>query len=229
MKFISKKSITFSIILLFIGVSVSSAINIQNVSTKEEYTEKDVRELLFETIVDVVNNPEVKQLVKDNEYQIRIKDGNYQNIIKKILFRNPGLLSSMFILRQVITINSLNKLYVIGLNLNKVLGEDELLQLKNSIEVTSQCDCGEIENIELHHKFAQFNNNKLCNYLGRMIVDLELFIILPYIIVFAIFFDIPIIGDILWNVLNNVLIPLENTLCNLYENTFNCGNHPYCE
>ena len=223
-----KKSITFSIILLFIGVSVSSAINIQNVSTKEEYTEKDVRELLFETIVDVVNNPEVKQLVKDNEYQIRIKDGNYQNIIRKILFRSPALLSSIFILRQGITIDSLNKLYDIGLKLYKVLDEDELLQLKNSIEVKSQCDCGEIDDIELQYKFAQFENDLICDIIGSIITVYAVSILVPFELIIEIFQDIPFIYDMLINLyLVTIRVPFD-TLCNLHQDTYNCPWHLFC-
>jgi hypothetical protein len=226
------KVLALSVIFLFIGVSFSSAINIQSVSSKEEYTEEEVREVLLETIVDVVNNPDVKEQLKSNEYQIRIKDGNYQNIIRKILFRNPGLLYSIFILKQDITIDSLNRLYDIGLRLSKVLDEDELLQLKNSIEVTSYCGCCDLtdiimENEKLNHLFTQYPNEILCNWFSSFMLIYWSYA-LTITVISGLFHYIPILSQIFeaWEFrLAHIYL---NVICPIYEDTLDCGQHVSC-
>ena len=108
-----KKVLVIGVILLFIGVSVQPSMG-TDVPEKIEVEPKDY---LFQTIVDISNNPEVKELfeqVKDKGI-VFISDYNFRNVYLKLLFRNPRLFCSLLFTKYI---HSLNKKVLLVKSLN---------------------------------------------------------------------------------------------------------------
>ena len=92
-----KKVIVLSVIALFICVSFQSALAVEpKLSADNTQIEEDIepKDYLFDTIIVIANNPEVKELFEEYGNNIYDLDYNYKGILLKILFNNPKLLFS---------------------------------------------------------------------------------------------------------------------------------------
>ena len=59
-------TLVFGVILLLIGIGIQPAI--ATIETKEEKIDIEPKDYLFQTIIDIANNPDVKELVEQNKY-----------------------------------------------------------------------------------------------------------------------------------------------------------------
>jgi hypothetical protein len=140
---ILRKILVIGSIVILLGVGVHPVIAEESIG-QENCSEKnwqDEKAYLFQTFIDVVNNPSVEKLLEQSREELKNKiiydiDGN--RIIKKILLEKPGMLFTMLFTKPSISYNYLNKLYNQGIELVNILGEDEVLEIAESINFNNE-------------------------------------------------------------------------------------------
>ncbi|EMR75543.1 hypothetical protein MBGDF03_00359 [Thermoplasmatales archaeon SCGC AB-540-F20] len=157
-----KKLLAVGVIVLFLGVAIAPSIN-ANIGELSEGNYEDCgckdsnvqpeyeiniepKDYLFQTIIDTANNPDVKNLLEyyDNDL---LKVDIDRSVYRKILFRNPRLLFNMLFTKPSMTIEYLNKCYNKGIEITNILGEDKVLEMMDSVEVTNIKLFNELNNI----------------------------------------------------------------------------------
>ena len=130
-----KKGLIVGIIVLFIGVSVQPGMGTE-IPDKIEVEPKDY---LFQTIIDISNNPDVRDLVEQvkNNDKVFKCDYNFVNVYLKLLLRNPRELFSMLFTKPSMTYEYLDLIYTKGFELLNVIGENEALEIIDSVESTN--------------------------------------------------------------------------------------------
>ena len=146
------------ILFLLFGIAVQPGTAF--LQPKKIYTEP--KEFLFQTIIDIVNNPDVKSLTEQAKNNGALLDFNpgYRNIYKKLLFRNPNLIRSLIFMNPTITHEYLNNAYNQGCDLINDIGEDRALNIIESITVTNSYFSNKLSKIikkndELNNKIIE--------------------------------------------------------------------------
>ncbi len=186
------KILVIGTLLLLFGIAVQPG--------TATFQPKDIhiepKEFLFQTIIDIANNPDVKILIEQEKKNGVFLDFNlyYRNIYRKLLFRNPNLLHLLILTKPSITHEYLNIAYNQGCDLINELGEDRALEIIDSITITNPNFSNKLSNI--------IKNNDDLNYKINEIkaINCELNPYLP-------FKDHPIICAILLILLFTVMIP----------------------
>jgi hypothetical protein len=144
-----KKVLVFTVVALFLGLGVYPSIAVEPISSTknifekeiEQYTLTDSKDFLFQTILDIADNPEVKGLLNLNEEDWK-NDNLYiswnldsKGLFQKLLFKKPTTLMSILFTEPSMTHNYLDFSYSIGCELIKVLGEEYVLDIINSAEI----------------------------------------------------------------------------------------------
>jgi hypothetical protein len=94
------------------------------------------KDYLFQTIIDIANNPEVKNLLEkygNDLYKVDIDRSAY----RKLFLRNPRLMFNMLFTKPSMSMEYLDKCYNNGVEFTNIIGEDKALDMMNSIEVTN--------------------------------------------------------------------------------------------
>ena len=125
--------ISFGITILFLGVGIQPAI--ATVEPKEDIKDVEPKDYLFQTIIDIANNPDVKELFEQYEYDL-LKVDKARSIYRKILFRNPRLFFNTLLTKPSITYDYLDKSYNKGIEITNIIGNDIVLEMIESIGVT---------------------------------------------------------------------------------------------
>ena len=153
------KSFTLGIVVIFICVSFQPIIAEKTVSLKKESNNDNVdfekvKEYLFQTLIDILNNPEVKQFLNEHKHDLITRNNNYdcKNAIQKISSQNPKLLKSIFITKPKMTYEYLETNYNRGLELYNILGEEESLKMIESIYVANPELFNELKDIIVNDK-----------------------------------------------------------------------------
>jgi len=110
--------------------------------------ESDVepKDYLFQTIIDIANNPDVKNLLEQYEYDL-LKVDIDSSIYRKIIFRNPRLFHSLLFTKPSMSIDYLNKCYNNGIEITKILGENIVIETIESVEVIDMKFFDTLDNI----------------------------------------------------------------------------------
>jgi len=140
-----KKGLAFAVVLLFIGVSFQSIIAEKTISVEKESDYNNVdfeqaKEYLFQIIIDISNNPEVKQFLNEHKHDLITRDNNnyeYKNVIQKICSQNPKLLKSILFNKPKMTYEYLETNYNKGLELYNILWEEESLKIVESVKIAN--------------------------------------------------------------------------------------------
>lgn len=126
------------------------------------------KEFLFETIIDISNNPDVKNLIEQakNNCVFLDFDSYNRNIYRRLLFRNPNLFCSLIFTKPCITHEYLDIAYAQGCDLMNVIGEDKAMEIIESITFTNPNFSNKLSNIiknndQLNYKI---NEIKAMNY-----------------------------------------------------------------
>ena len=142
-KEIFSKTLVMGILVILIGVGVYPAV--AEVSISQESTLKneeiDAKAYLFQTVIDISNNPSVKRLLeqsKDDFNNVFLSNIECNNKIKKILFEKHGLFFSMLFTKPSISHRYLDKVYDHGVELVNIIGIDEALEILESVHFTNQ-------------------------------------------------------------------------------------------
>jgi len=143
-----KKVIVIGVIALFIFVGFQQAFASESfISTDIIKEELEPKDYLFDTIVTIANNPEVKELFEEYGNNIYDLDYNYKGIFLQILFRNPSLLFSKLFTKPKITDEYLNSVVNEGCEIVDIIGEDKALEIIKSIEIPNPILLDELDNI----------------------------------------------------------------------------------
>ena len=149
------KTLALGVIVLFISVSYQPIIAEETISVEKESNYdncsfEEAKEYLFQTIIDISNNPEVKDLLKQSNQRLFTSDYDYKDVFLHLLFRKPRLLKSLLFTRPKMTIEYLDKSYNNGAELINLLEEEESLDMVESVKITEPEMFNELKNIILN-------------------------------------------------------------------------------
>jgi hypothetical protein len=225
------KTLVLGVICLFIGVGVNPAI--ATVELDEETIDVEPKDYLFETIVAIANNPDVKEIFEGYEHNIFNFDYNGKYIFRQLLFKNPKLLCSMVFTKPKTTTQYLDKAYKQGIELVNIFGEEKALKILDSVGLTNPELLDELNNIimndeDLSNRISTLielngDNSTICNIL---------FILLQitwirWSIIFDlwIFFEDTELEEFFYSRLMLLTIQ-KDILFYLYDEYFDCFNQP---
>ncbi|KYK28377.1 hypothetical protein AYK20_01340 [Thermoplasmatales archaeon SG8-52-1] len=133
------KSMVIVITLLFIGLAFQPI-----VSTNELKKEKvETNNYLFETIINIVNKPEIYELlnqIKDewkNDNSYITWDFDSKVIFKNLILKKSKLFVSLIFTEPSLTHDYLESSYIKGCEITNVLGEKNVIDTINSVEITN--------------------------------------------------------------------------------------------
>lgn len=142
-KILLGKGLAVAVILLFISLGIQPAI--ATVKPEKEVI-IDLKDFLFQTIIDVANNPEVKKLFEKYDNDLFSMDID-RILYRKLILRNPKLMLNTLFTKPSMSVKYLNTCYNSGVELSDILGEDKLLETIENIEVTDTKWLDEFNNI----------------------------------------------------------------------------------
>ena len=224
-KNIIKKGLVLAVIVLFISVCFQPIIAENTISAEKESNYNNVdfdeaKKYLFQTLIDISNNPEVKHFLNEHKHDlIKNNNNNYdcRNAIKKIYSHNPKLLKSILFTKPEMTSEYLEKNYGRGLEIVDILGEEESLKIVESVNITDSELLNELKNIILNDKYLsnrvtvlekmnnglQLEHPIICGIIFILFLPPYLFAQFSILIGFKLFYKFGlrlwlIIGIILW-------------------------------
>jgi hypothetical protein len=184
----NKSILAFIITILLFGVSIQSSIATDQ-PEKEIDIKAEPKEYLFQTIIDMSNNLDIKGVLEKYNHNLFFSDYDYKDLFSKLLFRNPRLLFNILFSKPSITYEYLSKCYNKGIEITSILGEDIALEIINSIEVidielldeldiiflkndelSSKIDTLKEMNKELNPDFPFDKHPIICSILGLMFI-----------------------------------------------------------
>ena len=155
------KGLVMAIVFLFIGVGIYPAIAVEPISPTniilgeefEQIEKTEPKEYLFQTIIDIANNPDVNELL--NQIEDEWKDDNCfiswdfdsKNVFQKLLFKKPYLLVSILFTEFSITHKYLESSHNRGCEVTKFLGEENVIEIVESVEIKNPEILDELYNI----------------------------------------------------------------------------------
>jgi len=104
------------------------------------------KDYLFQTIIDIANNPEVKKLLENYKYDLFEVDVD-RSIYLKIFFSNPRIFFSMLFTRPSISYDYLDKCYNKGIEIINKIGENKVLEILESVGFSNTIFLDKIINI----------------------------------------------------------------------------------
>jgi len=129
------KGLAVAVIILFLGLAVQPSVATVHPKEKIDVEPKDY---LFKTIIDISNNPDVKELLEQYNHNLFTSDYDYKSVYRELLLKKPRLLYSMIFTRPSITCEYLDKCYNKGIEITNILGEDEVIETIENVEVTDR-------------------------------------------------------------------------------------------
>jgi len=143
------KTLVVGVIVLLISVAVQPSI-----ATIQPKEEKNIepKEFLFQTIINLENNPDVQSLLEQYNNKILISDYDYKSVLSQLLFKKPRLLFSMIFTKPSVTYDYLEKSYNKGIKITNILGEDKALEVLESVEISNPKVFDELNNIILNNE-----------------------------------------------------------------------------
>jgi len=136
------KALAVAVILLFIGLAIQPSVAVQ------PETEMDIepKDYLFQTIIDIANNPEVKNLLGKYSNDLFKVDID-RSVYRKLFLRNQRLFRSLILTKPSLSVEYLDKCYNNGVEITDILGEDKVLEIIENVEVTDTKLFDEFKNI----------------------------------------------------------------------------------
>ena len=190
-KRIYMKGLVVGIIILFIGIGVQPAFAVEpKLSTNNIQFGEDIepKDYLFETIIDIANNPEVKELFEENKRNIFDLIYGDNDIDKQILLNNPSLFLTLLFSKPKMTSEYLNFAYNKGSVILNIIGNDEALEMIEAIENSDSEILKDLNNIIVNNKETSKRIAILSelNY-NEIICTIAEFLYLTSLVVFEIF------------------------------------------
>ena len=127
--------LVLGIIILLMGIAVQPG----TATVQNDLNFKDKKDILFQTIIDIANNKDFKNLIcneNNNDFYFEF-DYNLRKDFRDIFFNNLGLFSQLLFTKTSLTHNKLDLAYEKGSELLNNIGEDKALELVESIKITN--------------------------------------------------------------------------------------------
>jgi hypothetical protein len=228
-----KKTLVFGIILLFLGLAVRP--NIATVQEKDNKIGIEPKEYLFQTIIDIAYNPDIQSLLDQSNndlYRAKID----KSIYRDLLFSNPRFLFSVFLIKPSMTIKYLDNCYNKGIEITRILGEERVLNIIESIEIEDKEVLDEVKRIITNNKelsskisfLSELNDYSIICFILLLLMIPILMVGDPFIRLF--FYSIEnsrlltfIVASLGLAVINIFWLPIVF----LYINVFDCFDYPY--
>jgi len=149
------KTLVLGIVALFISVSyqpiiAEKTLSVEKESNNDNVSFEEVKEYLFQTLIDISNNQRVKEFLNEHKHDLITNNNNnynYKNAVKKILLQKPKLLKSILFTKPKMTYEYLEKNYNKGLDIIDILGEEESLDIVESVKIVNPELLVELKNI----------------------------------------------------------------------------------
>lgn len=161
-----KKGLVIGIVFLFIGVGVYPAIAVEpiisnNITQEEEFEqveETEAKEYLFQTIIDIANNPDANGLLNQiedgwkNDNRYISWDFNCKSVFQKLLLSKPNILFSILFTETSITHEYLESSYNRGCKVANALGEENVIEIVESVEINNPEILDELYNLIINNE-----------------------------------------------------------------------------
>jgi len=146
----NKKIIVFCVIALFVCVGFQSAFATEPITSTDIIKEEEIEpeDYLFQTIIDILNNPEVKNLLEQYKFDFFKVDID-KSVYRKLLIRNPRLMFNTLFTKPSLSVDYLDNCYNNGIEITNILGEDKVLEIIENVEITDTKLFDEINDIIL--------------------------------------------------------------------------------
>ena len=141
-KIIIGKTLAVAVIILFLGLAIQPSVAVQT-DTEIKIEPKDY---LFQTILDIANNLEIKNLLAKYD-NVLFKVDIDKSVYRKILLRNPRLLFNTLFTKPSMSLEYLNECYNNGIENTNILGEEIVLETIENVEITDTKLYDELNNI----------------------------------------------------------------------------------
>ncbi|UCF49411.1 MAG: hypothetical protein JSU91_06605 [Thermoplasmatales archaeon] len=128
---IISRSLAVAVIILFLGLAIQPSVAVQ----PETEIDIEPKDYLFQTIIDIANNPDVKELFEQYNPDL-FKFDIDRSIHRKLFLRNPRLMFNTLFTKSSLSVEYLNKCYNNGIRITNILGEDKVLEIMENVEVT---------------------------------------------------------------------------------------------
>jgi len=125
------KTVVIILMLLLVGLAFQPAVSTYGIKKEESEPKK----YLFETIIDITKNPDIKNFfnnIEPNDINLNI---NTRATFFKILLKNPSLITSMWFKRPIVSHNYLSFVYNQGIEAVKIIGEEKSIEIVNSLAI----------------------------------------------------------------------------------------------
>jgi hypothetical protein len=216
-----KKGLVIAVIFLFIAVSFQPIIAEKTVFIEEESDYKnwsfdEAKDYLFQTIIGIANNPDVKNFFEQLKCNQKIFTSNYdyKSVFSQLFLKKPTLLLSILFTKPSITYEYLDKTYNRGIKSVNILGEKQVLEMTGSIKISNPDLMDELNKIikndkELSNRISTLgiiNNNLKSNldfWDNPIICSILIICYLPTVIAY-IFFETA--SDWVYEHINNYLL-----------------------
>jgi len=169
------------------------------VQPEKEIIDVEPKDYLFQTIIDIANNPDVKELLEQYDNNLFKVDID-RSVSRKIFFKNPRMFRSLIFTKPSLTYEYLDKTYNNGIKITSIIGEDKALELIESIEISDTVVFDEFDNIifkdeELSNRLTtlkKINEEQNSDWNYPIICSIIYFLLIPFEILYYL---INIFGD----------------------------------
>ncbi len=170
----NKKILIGSIIatIILIGVSFTSVVGFHSVNfeikdeeNKEINNKKDLeesKEILFEIIIEIAENPEIKKLFKDNKQNLFSSNYDYREVFFQLLKQKFTFPFEMIFHKPSLSYDYLDFIFNHGCEIIDILGKETVLKLIASVKITDEEIFEELNNIVI-------NNDELSDSIVNLI------------------------------------------------------------
>jgi len=153
-----RKVLVLGIIFLFLCVSVEPILsteiiqdeNTDQVDDTKILGEMESKTFLFDTIIDIANNPDINNLLEQYNYDVFNSNFDYKNLYSQLLSKKPLLLLRIIFNKPSISNKYLDKSYNLGIKVADALGESIFFDILESIEITNPEILDELNEIILN-------------------------------------------------------------------------------
>ncbi len=125
------KALAVAVIILFLVVGIQPGIAVQ----PETYMDVEPKDYLFQTIIYIANDPDVKELFEQYKPEM-FKFDIDRSVYRQILLRNPRLMFNTLFTKPSLSVEYLNKCYNNGIRITNILGEDKVIETIENFEFT---------------------------------------------------------------------------------------------
>ena len=136
------KTLAVAVIILFLGLAIQPSLAVQ----QETDIDIEPKDYLFQTIIDIANNPDVKNLLEHYKFDLFKVDID-RSVYRKLFFRNPRLMVNMLFTKPTMSVEYLNECYNNSVEIIDNIGEDKALEVIETLNTKDKRFSVELNNV----------------------------------------------------------------------------------